>query len=256
MKKILAVLLTLVMAFTLAAPAFAAVPEVNQEEISSSIGNISADASAAVDAAGAICDSLKAEDYKGAITSAFDFAEKLFKAIHTLVHSLSELFDFNCPFCDGDKGVAGDGEDAGNDNGNDGDADTGADDEPLYETAGTVIGAEFADKDVAFAKPYPMNVDAAYVFSAPTKSIEITDIATYNVKTVVILEEGATTGKITFAADAVGNYFHKVEGFKLIINNSGAPVNVVVDGVLSWTNNTAIANIGDYIEGPYTLTVL
>ncbi|MBQ7117231.1 MAG: hypothetical protein IJN88_03365 [Clostridia bacterium] len=252
MKKILALALSLVMAFSLAAPAFAAVPEVDMEGISSSIGSISDDASAAVDAAGSICDNLKAEDYAAAIDSAFDFAAKLAKAIHTLVHTLADIFGFDCPFCDEDS-VAGDGEDA--DNGN-GDADTGADDEPLYETAGSVIGAEFADKAVAFAKPYPMNVDAAYVFTAPTKSIEITDIATYNVKTVVILEEGATTGKITFAADAIGNYFHQVEGFKLIINNSGAPVNVVVDGVLSWTNHTAIANIGDYIEGPYTLTVL
>ncbi len=251
MKKILALVLSLVMAFSLAAPAFAAVPEVDMDGISSSIGDISEDASAAVDAAGNICDSLKSEDYAAALDNAFDFAAKLAKAIHTLVHTLAVTFDFDCPFCDEDS-VAGDGEDAGND----GDADTGADDEPLYETAGSVIGAEFANEDVAFARPYPMNVDAAYVFTAPTKSIEITDIATYNVKTVVILEEGATTGKITFAADAIGNYFHQVEGFKLIINNSGAPVNVVVDGVLSWTNYTAIANIGDYIEGPYTLTVL
>ncbi len=243
MKKILAVLLTIVMAFSLAAPAFAAAPAVDMDGVSASIGNISEDASAAVDAAGNVCDSLKAEDYKAAINGAFDFAAKLAKAIHTLVHTLADLFDFDCPFCDEDKAANG-GEDADKE------------DEKLYESAGSVIGEEFANKEMSFAQPYPIDVDAAYVFTAPTKSIEIDGIATANVKSVIILEEGATTGKIVFSASAIENYFHKVDGFKLIINNSGAPVNVVLKDVLYWTNGDVIANIGDYIEGPYNLTVL
>lgn len=245
MKKILAVLLTIVMAFSLAAPAFAAVPEVDMDGVSASIGNISEDASAAVDAAGNICDSLKAEDYKAAINGAFDFAAKLFKAIHTLVHTLSEMFDFDCPFCDEDKAANG---------GEDEDADK--EDEKLYESAGSVIGEEFANKEMKFDAPYIIDKDAAYVFTVPTQSIEIDGIATANVKSVIILEEGATTGKIVFTEEAIKNYFHNVEGFKLIINNSGAPVNVVVKGNLYWTNGNVIANIGDYIEGPYNLTVI
>lgn len=243
MKKILALVLSLVMAFSLAAPAFAAVPEVDMDSVQNSIGDISEDASAAIDAAGSICDSLKAEDYKAALDGAFDFAAKLFNAIHTLVCTLADIFDFDCPFCDGDK-AANDGEDADKE------------DEPLYESAGSVIGEEFAGKEMKFKTPYPQNVDAAYVFAAPTASIEIDGIATANVKSVIILEEGATTGKIVFTSETTENYFHNVEGFKLIINNSGAPVNVVLKDVLYWTNGDVIANIGDYIEGPYTLTVI
>ena len=241
MKKILAVLLTLVMAFTFTAPALAAAPAVDMDSVSVSIGNISEDASVAVDAAGNICDSLKAEDYKGALDSTFDFAAKLAKAIHTLIHTLADLFDFDCPFCDEDKAVTG-GEDK--------------EDEPLYETAGTVVGEAFANKTMVFDTPYPIGVDAAYVFTVPTQSIEIDGIATANVKSVIILEEGATTGKIVFTEEVTRNTFHNVDGFKLIINNSGAPVNVVVKGALYWTNGNVIANIGDYIEGPYNLTVI
>ncbi len=43
MKKILAVLLTIVMAFSLAAPAFAAAPEIDMDGVSASIGQINLD---------------------------------------------------------------------------------------------------------------------------------------------------------------------------------------------------------------------
>ena len=108
MKKFLALVLSLVMAFSLAAPAFAAAPEIDADNISASIGNVSTDASAAVDAAGDICDSLKAKDYETALNSTFDFAAKLAKAIHTLICTLADLFDFDCPFCEDDKVVEDD----------------------------------------------------------------------------------------------------------------------------------------------------
>lgn len=94
MKKILAVLLSLVMAFTFMMPAFAA-DDVAAEEssITDSFGGV-------IDSAEDIRDSFENEDVEGVINGVFAFAESLFNAIHDLVHTLSEMFDFGCPFCD------------------------------------------------------------------------------------------------------------------------------------------------------------
>lgn len=238
MKKILAVLLSLVMAFTFMMPAFAADEVVEEESsIADSFGGV-------IDSAEDICDSFKAEDYKGVATGIFSFAENLFVAIHDLIHALSEMFDFDCPFCDDKKAEADDGDEA-------------EQPEDLYESAGAVIGKEFADKDMVFDTPYPQNVDAAYVFSAPTKSIVLDGIATANVKSVIVLEKGATTGKIVFKDTKTFNYFHSVEGFKILHNYSGESVAIVLAGDVRLSNGTIItaANIGDYIVGPYTVSV-
>lgn len=95
MKKILAVLLSLVMAFTFMMPAFAAEEVVVEEEssITDSFGGV-------IDSAEDIRDSFENEDVEGVINGVFAFAESLFNAIHDLVHTLSEMFDFDCPFCD------------------------------------------------------------------------------------------------------------------------------------------------------------
>lgn len=99
MKKVLAVLLTLVMAFSLAAPALAA--DVSFGDVQTAVGDVKNDASAVVDSAKDVYDNIQAEDTLETVNSVIDFARKLATAIHTLVHSLSEMFDFGCPFCAG-----------------------------------------------------------------------------------------------------------------------------------------------------------
>ncbi len=240
MKKILAVLLSLVMAFSFIVPAFAADETVEDVEVTED-ASLADSFGSVIDSAEGICDSFKAEDYKGVATGVFAFAENLFIAIHDLVHSLSEMFDFDCPFCDDKKEVEEELEQP----------------EDLYESAGTVIGEAFADKDMYFRNPYPISVDAGYVFTVPTKSITLDGIATAYVKSAIILEEGATTGKIVFDDTDTYNYFHDVEGFKILHNYSGAPVAIVLKGeVRVGSTNITAANIGDYIVGPYTVTVL
>ena len=81
MKKILAVLLSLVMAFTFMMPTFAADEEIGTTE-NSSISGI-------VDGVG---------DLTSSVTGIFSFVEDLFTSIHSLVHNLSVMFDFDCPF--------------------------------------------------------------------------------------------------------------------------------------------------------------
>ena len=79
MKKFLAVLLSLVMAFTLMMPTFAADEKIDATEDSST--------SVSIDT----------------VTDVFSFVEDLFAAIHSLVHNLSVVFDFDCPFDGNDK---------------------------------------------------------------------------------------------------------------------------------------------------------
>ena len=81
MKKLLAVLLSLVMVFTFMMPSFAADEEIGTTENSSISG--------VVDGVG---------DLTSSVTGIFSFVEDLFAAIHGLVHNLSVMFDFDCPF--------------------------------------------------------------------------------------------------------------------------------------------------------------
>ncbi|MBQ3136571.1 MAG: hypothetical protein IJB74_03720 [Clostridia bacterium] len=201
MKKILAVLLTIVMAFSLAAPAFAAAPAVDMDGVSASIGNVSEDASAAVDAAGSIYDSIKAEDYKAAIDGVFDFAAKLAKAIHTLVHTLADLFDFDCPFCDEDK-AANDGEDAGKDDEN---AEPEA---PRGEGAGIVV--EDGSQTTFGGGEYYGDV---YLQADVTVAEIIIMDLTADVNNLVVLNERNTV-------IISGGNFTLPEGGKLVIDNT------------------------------------
>lgn len=104
MKKILAVLLTLVMAFSLAAPAIA----VDLDQVQTGVGDIQNDACDAVGSAKDIIEDIQDEEATVSFDSIVTFAEKLAKAIHTLVHTLSEIFDFDCPFCDGPTVISAD----------------------------------------------------------------------------------------------------------------------------------------------------
>lgn len=90
MKKILAVLLSLVMAFTFMMPAFAVEENVAEENISS-----------IVDDANEIQKDIEEGDYVSAVTGAIEFIERLFAAIHNLIDNLSEVFEFDCPLCNG-----------------------------------------------------------------------------------------------------------------------------------------------------------
>ena len=80
MKKLLALLLSIVMMFSLVA--------------------LPASASNETD-----CD-INAEDVIDKIEEAETFLEQIYNFVHHIVHSFSEMFDFDCPFCDG-KGDAG-----------------------------------------------------------------------------------------------------------------------------------------------------
>ena len=239
MKKILALIIAAVMMFSIAAvPASAGVAESGQ----------------------AVADSFNAGDYYATIDNVFTFAKDLAAAIHDLVGGILGVLGKECPFCEKVHGAADDDADADDKCTCEGECTCGKgdkeEDAPLYETAGTVIGAAFANKDMSFKNPYPQSVDAAYVFTVPTKSITIDGMATANVKTAIILEEGATTGKLVFKDTDTFNYFHAVEGFKLLINNSGAPVSIIISGETKLSNGTIIsaANIGDYIEGPFVVS--
>ncbi|MBQ4267296.1 MAG: hypothetical protein IJB93_03805 [Clostridia bacterium] len=227
MKKLLAVLLSLVMMFSV----------------------VALPASAATETAGEI----SVESIEKTLEDAFDVFEAIFNLVHKIVHGFSEIFDFDCPFCDGkaDDDTAGDGSEGGSEDGSEDDAQ-----KPVYETAFSVIGSAFANKDLAFKLDYPQNVDAAYVVAVPLKSLTIDSMATANVKTAIVLEKDAVVGKIVFTDETVYNYYHNVEGFKLIINNSGVSVPVVLKGEVR-VGSTVItaANIGNYIEGPYTVHV-
>lgn len=76
MKKILATLLAALMAFTMLIPAAAA----SDVSIASDTLNVNESAPAQ------------------AVFEAFGFLKTIYDAVHTLVHSLSEMFGFNCPF--------------------------------------------------------------------------------------------------------------------------------------------------------------
>lgn len=102
MKKVLAVLLSIVMLFTIAFSAVAvkdASGKIDQAE--DLVSDVYDQASDAYDAATGVHDNISSGDCSSAVSSTFDFAKALAKAIHTLVHGLSEMFDFDCPFCDG-----------------------------------------------------------------------------------------------------------------------------------------------------------
>lgn len=98
MKKILAITLSIVMAFTFMMPAFAADEEVDatveNSEICDSVGGV-------FDSLTGIYGDLEEGDYVSAATGVFGLIENIYNALHTLLHTLSEMFDFNCPFCDG-----------------------------------------------------------------------------------------------------------------------------------------------------------
>lgn len=101
MKKILAILLAAVMAFSMVISVAAADVSGKIDEAEGVVSDVYDAASDAYGEATGIHDSIQAGDCNEAVSGAFSFAKALANAIHTLVHRLSDLFDFNCPFCDG-----------------------------------------------------------------------------------------------------------------------------------------------------------
>lgn len=75
MKKLLALLLSVVMMFSLVALPASASTETKTDD---AIGEI-----------------------ESTVNEAFDVVEAVFNLVHNIVHTLSEIFDFDCPFCDG-----------------------------------------------------------------------------------------------------------------------------------------------------------
>ena len=101
MKKILAILLAAVMAFSMVISVTAADVSGKLDEAEGVVSDVYDAASDAYDAATGVHDNIQAGDCNEAVSGAFTFAKALANAIHTLVHRLSDLFDFDCPFCDG-----------------------------------------------------------------------------------------------------------------------------------------------------------
>lgn len=75
MKKLLALLLSVVMMFSLVALPASASTETKTDDAISEI--------------------------ESTVNEAFDVVEAVFNLVHNIVHTLSEIFDFDCPFCDG-----------------------------------------------------------------------------------------------------------------------------------------------------------
>ncbi len=75
MKKLLALLLSVVMMFSLVALPASASTETKTDDAISEI--------------------------ESSVNEAFDVVEAVFNLVHNIVHTLSEMFDFDCPFCDG-----------------------------------------------------------------------------------------------------------------------------------------------------------
>ena len=100
MKKFLAVLLSLVMVFSMSAVSFAAF-DADIDDAKTAVENVSGDAKDVIGSGADVVESLKDKDYASAVKGAFVFIEKLFNAIHSLVCTLADLFNFDCPFCDG-----------------------------------------------------------------------------------------------------------------------------------------------------------
>ena len=83
MKKIIAVVLSLVMAFSLAVMPVGAV---SQEE--------------AVDKAEEIVEDVKSGDLYGAVENVYDLLVEIIDAIHSLVGSIMGMAQQECPFCE------------------------------------------------------------------------------------------------------------------------------------------------------------
>lgn len=96
MKKILAVLLTILMMFSLAAPAFAAEAELDDAQTSTEV--VESDSTVGDDVLD-VYEDIKNEDYQAAFTGAVGAIRKFIEAVHELLHDFVKLFKFACPFC-------------------------------------------------------------------------------------------------------------------------------------------------------------
>lgn len=104
MKKILAVLIAIVMTFSVAAvSASAAAPDMEEvqgtvDSISGAITGSKDEVQGVIDSATNIYNGFVNEDYSTMLDDVTSFAEYFFKAVHSIIHSLSVAFDFECPY--------------------------------------------------------------------------------------------------------------------------------------------------------------
>ena len=104
MKKLLAVLIAIVMTFSVAAvSASAASPDMEEvqgtvDSISGAITGAKDDVQGVIDSATNIYDGFVNEDYSAMFNDVQAFVTSFFNSIHSIIHSLAASFDFVCPF--------------------------------------------------------------------------------------------------------------------------------------------------------------
>lgn len=224
MKKILAIILSLVMAFSIAAiPASAIDASIDDAQVA--VGEVKDDASAAIDSAKNVYDSIKAEDYSAAIDGMFDFASKLAKAIHSLVHSLSEMFDFDCPFCDGTAA--------------DDDSAAGEEEAPRAEGAAFVVDG--TSQTTFGGEEYYGDI---FISATSTVSEIMLLSITADVNNVVVLEAENT---VVFS----GGNFTLPEGGKLVVDTTDTITQVMFSTGDIIVNGEVLTedNVAQYVEG-------
>ncbi len=253
MKKILAFILAIVMTFSMVVLPAGASLEGSIEDAENLYGNASSDISGVIDSAEDIYKDFESEDYESAVKNVFVFMEKLFEAIHGIVHGFSEIFDFDCPFCDGDY-VRPEKPDA---------------EEPTTEEPTTehpIAEYSVIVKNSTLASDINYNYTSKQLYAMYAKvgikfwnrgyvanKVTINQMATAFVETAILIDvESVGVREIVFEGS---NNFHGNGGnFKLIVNNSTVPVKVKLNST-TYVGRTQLtnANVGDYIVGPYTL---
>ena len=104
MKKLLAVIIAIVMTFSVAAvSASAAAPDMEEvqgtvDSISGAIVGAKDDVQGVIDSATNIYDGFVNEDYSTMLDDVKSFAMSFFNMVHSIVHSLAAAFDFVCPY--------------------------------------------------------------------------------------------------------------------------------------------------------------
>ena len=97
MKKFMAIVLTIVMAFSVVAMPASAAYDVDNAQ--ANVGTVVDSSKNAYESGKDLYDSLASKDFEGSVGNAFTFAKVLSETIHNIVHSFAEMFDFDCPFC-------------------------------------------------------------------------------------------------------------------------------------------------------------
>ncbi len=165
MKKLLAVLLSLVMMFSV----------------------VALPASAATETAGDIT----IENIEDTVEKGFNLIERIFDFVHNIVHSLSEIFDFDCPFCDGE-------------------AEAPVEPEEPEEIFGTIGNAEDLANAVTVGGTYTVEASVEVEsFDIPADTKINFDLGGNTVSGAPVINNGEvaiTGGTVNSAVDGINNY--------------------------------------------------